>query len=97
MSSLFSPEIWGIVALSVQVSLVAMLFTLPLATAVAYLLATRRFRGWYLLNALCHLPLVMPPVITGYLLLVAFGPNGAIGSVLKNVFGFTFVRTNDYS
>lgn len=90
MSSLFSPEIWGIVALSVQVSLVAMLFTLPLATAVAYLLATRRFRGWYLLNALCHLPLVMPPVITGYLLLVAFGPNGAIGSVLKNVFGFTF-------
>ena len=90
MSSLFSPEVWQIVALSVKVSLVAMMFTLPLATVVAYLLATKRFRGWHLLNALCHLPLVMPPVITGYLLLIAFGPNGAIGSVLQSVFGFTF-------
>lgn len=90
MSSLFSPEVWQIVALSVKVSLVAMLFTLPLATAVAYLLATRRFRGWHLLNALCHLPLVLPPVITGYLLLIAFGPNGPIGSILKSIFGFTF-------
>ncbi len=90
MSSLFSPEVWQIVALSVKVSFVAMLFTLPLATAVAYLLATRRVRGWHLLNALCHLPLVLPPVITGYLLLVAFGPNGPIGSLLKSIFGFTF-------
>ena len=90
MSSLFSPEVWQIVALSIKVSLVAMVFTLPLATAVAYLLATRRFRGWHILNALCHLPLVLPPVITGYLLLVAFGPNGMIGSVLESLFGFTF-------
>lgn len=90
MGNLFSPEVWQIVALSVRVSLVAMVFTLPLATAVAYILATKRFRGWHLLNALCHLPLVMPPVITGYLLLVAFGPNGAIGSILKSLFGFTF-------
>jgi len=66
------------------------MFTLPLATVIGYVLATRRFPGWNLLNALCHLPLVMPPVITGYLLLVAFGPNGAIGSLLQNVFGFTF-------
>ena len=90
MSSLFSPEVWQIVALSIKVSLVAMVFTLPLATAVAYLLATRRFRGWHILNALCHLPLVLPPVITGYLLLVAFGPNGMIGSVLESLIGFTF-------
>ena len=90
MSSFLSPEVWQIVSLSVRVSIVAMVFTLPLATAVGYLLATRKFRGWHLLNALCHLPLVMPPVITGYLLLVAFGPNGAIGSVLQNLFGFTF-------
>jgi molybdate transport system permease protein len=90
MSSFFSPQVWEIVALSIRVSLSAMLFTLPLATAIAYLLATRRFRGWHLLNALCHLPLVMPPVITGYLLLVAFGPNGLIGSVLQSLFGFTF-------
>jgi molybdate transport system permease protein len=90
MSSFFSPEIWQIVALSVKVSFVAMVFTLPLATAVAYVLATKRFRGWHLLNAVCHLPLVMPPVITGYLLLIGFGPNGAIGSVLQSIFGFTF-------
>ncbi len=90
MSSFFSPEIWQIVALSVKVSFVAMVFTLPLATAVAYVLATKQFRGWHLLNAVCHLPLVMPPVITGYLLLIAFGPNGAIGSVLQSIFGFTF-------
>lgn len=90
MSNLFSLQVWEIVALSVQVSLVAMIFTLPLATVVAYLLATRRFRGWHLVNAFCHLPLVLPPVITGYLLLVAFGPNGAIGSILENWFGFTF-------
>lgn len=90
MDNLFSPEVWEIVALSVKVSFVAMVFTLPLATGVAYLLATKRFRGWHLLNALCHLPLVLPPVITGYLLLIAFGPNGAIGSILQSVFGFTF-------
>jgi len=90
VSNLFSPEVWDIVALSVKVSFVAMVFTLPLATGVAYLLATKRFRGWHLLNALCHLPLVLPPVITGYLLLVAFGPKGAIGSLLQNLFGFTF-------
>lgn len=90
MSSFFSPQVWEIVSLSIRVSLTAMVFTLPLATAVAYLLATRRFKGWHLLNAFCHLPLVMPPVITGYLLLVAFGPNGMIGSVLQNLFGFTF-------
>ncbi|MEM9278121.1 MAG: molybdate ABC transporter permease subunit [Pseudomonadota bacterium] len=87
--SLLSPELWGIVALSIRVSLVAMLFTLPIATAVAYLLATRRFRGWHLLNALCHLPLVMPPVITGYLLLLAFSPKGWIGSLLQS-FGVSF-------
>lgn len=90
MGSLFSPEVWQIVALSVKVSFAAMIFTLPLATAVAYVLATKRFRGWHLLNAICHLPLVMPPVITGYLLLIAFGPNGAIGSVLQSLLGFTF-------
>lgn len=89
MSSLFTPEVWQIVALSIRVSCIAMLFTLPLATAMAYLLATRRFPGWNLLNAVCHLPLVMPPVITGYLLLVGFGPKGVIGSTLQDVFGFS--------
>ncbi|MEM7068594.1 MAG: molybdate ABC transporter permease subunit [Pseudomonadota bacterium] len=90
MSALLSPEVWTIVALSIRVSFVAMLFTVPLAIALAYLLATRRFRGWHLINAVCHLPLVMPPVITGYLLLLAFSPRGLIGGVLDQVFGFTF-------
>lgn len=90
MTGIFSPEVWQIVSLSVRVSVVAMLFTLPVATAVAYLLATRRFRGWHLLNALCHLPLVMPPVITGYILLLAFSPKGWIGRPINELFGFTF-------
>ena len=89
MTGLFTPEIWQIVTLSIRVAIVAMFFTLPVATAVAYVLATRRFRGWHLLNALCHLPLVMPPVITGYLLLLAFSPSGWLGSVLQKV-GISF-------
>lgn len=89
MSTLFSIEVWGIVVLSMQVALVAMIFTLPVATIVAYLLATRKFRGWHLLNALCHLPLVMPPVITGYLLLLTFSPRGWMGGFLEQLFGFS--------
>jgi len=85
-----TPEIIEIVLLSIQVALVSLVFTLPVATAVAYLLATRRFFGWHLINALSHLPLVMPPVITGYLLLLVFGPKGSVGSVLNSAFGFTF-------
>lgn len=83
------PELWQIVFLSVRVSVVAMLFTLPVAIGVAYLLAKKRFFGWHLLNALCHLPLVMPPVITGYLLLVVFSPNSWLGGMLSSL-GITF-------
>ena len=90
MTDLFTPEVWEIVFLSMKVALAALVLTLPFATAVAYLLATRRFPGWHLLNALCHLPLVMPPVITGYLLLLTFGPNGWVGGFLDRVFGFSF-------
>lgn len=82
-------ELWQIVALSIRVSLVAMVFTVPLAIAVAYALAKKRFVGWHLLNALCHLPLVMPPVITGYLLLLAFSPNSWFGAMLQSV-GISF-------
>lgn len=88
--SIFSAEIIEIVGLSLQVALLSLVFTLPLATVVAYVLARREFRGWHLVNTISHLPLVMPPVITGYVLLLAFGPNGTIGSILKTVFGFTF-------
>lgn len=65
-------------ALSLKVGLVAMLGVLPVAYALAWLLARRRFPGRMLLDALVHLPLVLPPVVTGYLLLVAFGRGGPL-------------------
>ncbi len=76
---------WNALALSLQVSLTAVLCSLPLAIAVAWLLARRRFPGHALLSALVHLPLVLPPVVTGYLLLLAFGRNGWIGGALAEV------------
>ncbi len=88
-NSALPPELWQIVALSVRVSIVAMVFTVPLAVAVAYILARKRFPGWHLLNALSHLPLVMPPVITGYLLLVVFSPNAWLGGMLNSA-GISF-------
>ena len=69
--------------LSLWVALVSVLASLPVATAVAYVLARSRFWGHGLLNALVHLPLVLPPVVTGYLLLVAFGRRGIFGSTLE--------------
>ncbi|PVA10445.1 molybdate ABC transporter permease subunit [Pelagivirga sediminicola] len=72
-------------ALSLKVSLVATLFSLPVAIAVAWLLARRRFPGHALVSALVHLPLVLPPVVTGYLLLLTFGRNGAVGGLLESL------------
>jgi len=69
--------------LSLWVATVSVVFSLPIATGVAFLLARRRFWGHGLLNALVHLPLVLPPVVTGYLLLVAFGRQGIFGPVLE--------------
>ena len=86
-----SPEYWQIVLLSLQVSTVAMLFVLPVSIVVGYLLARKRFTGWHFLNGLCDLPLVMPPVVTGYLLLTTFSPNAVIGGALKQLgIGFAF-------
>ena len=90
MNLAFSADVWQVVLLSLKVSLVAMLFTVPVAIAVAYVLATRRFVGWHILNGLCHMPLVMPPVITGYLLLQGFRPDGLFGRVLEQLFGLQF-------
>ncbi len=78
---------WGIVGLSLKVGLVAMLATLPLAFALAWLLARGRFPGKLLLDALVHLPLVVPPVVTGWVLLLAFAPAGPIGAWLQGWFG----------
>lgn len=77
------PEEWQAVALSLRVSLWATLCALPPGIAVAYALARGRFPGRHLLNGLVHLPLILPPVVTGYLLLLTFGTQGPVGSLLK--------------
>jgi molybdate transport system permease protein len=82
---------WAIVALSLKVSVAAVGLTLPLAYALAWLLARPRFRGRLLLDALVHLPLVMPPVVTGWVLLLLFGRAGPIGGWLEDQFGITLV------
>ena len=90
-SHLFDPSVWSIVLLSLQVSFVAMLVSLPLAIIIGKILAGPGFIGKAFLSALVHLPLVLPPVVTGYALLVIFGRRGWIGSMLDEIgIGFTF-------
>jgi molybdate transport system permease protein len=86
---MLSPEEWSIVALSLKVGGAAVLATLPLAFALAWLLARYRFPGRIILDGLVHLPLVLPPVVTGWLLLLAFGPLGPVGRWLESWFGVT--------
>ena len=81
--------IWAPVILSLQVSALATICTLPIAVWVAFILARKRFWGHGLLNGLVHLSLVLPPVVTGYLLLVVFGRQGAVGSLLYDLLGVT--------
>ncbi len=76
------PEEWAALALSLKVSFWAVVISLPLALLVAWLLARRQFWGKSLLNALVYLPLILPPVVTGYLLLLMFGRAGIIGEFL---------------
>ncbi|PRY91480.1 molybdate ABC transporter permease subunit [Donghicola tyrosinivorans] len=80
--SWLSPDGWQAVALSLRVSLVATVVALPFAVAVAYALARGQFRGRGVLNAVVHLPLILPPVVTGYLLLVVFAPRAPVGAAL---------------
>jgi molybdate transport system permease protein len=82
-----SPEEWTAVALSIRVAGWATLLSLPLGIATALLLARGRFWGRELLNGLVHLPLILPPVVTGYMLLLLFGRRGPIGSLLEETFG----------
>lgn len=86
---MLSAEEWGIVLLSLKVGGVAVLAVLPVAFALAWLLARARFPGKLLLDALVHLPLVVPPVVTGWMLLLAFAPAGPIGGLLERTFGTT--------
>ena len=89
MTDWLSPEEWQAVALSLQVSFWATLASLPFGVLAAVALARWRFPGKTLLNGLIHLPLILPPVVTGYLLLVAFGRMGPVGGFLYDWFGIT--------
>ena len=80
----------AIVALSLQIALLATVVSLPFAIATAWLLARKEFYGKSLLNIAVHLPLVLPPVVTGYALLILFGKQGPIGGMLGAYFGITF-------
>ena len=84
---MLTPAEWQIVALSLKVALVAMAAMLPVSFALAWVLARTRFPGKVVIDALVHLPLVLPPVVTGWLLLLAFGPHGPIGRLLQDWFG----------
>lgn len=77
----------AIVLLSLKVSLVAVAATMPVAFAIAWLLARRRFPGILLVDLAVHLPLVLPPVVTGWMLLLVFGANGPGGRLLDALFG----------
>ncbi|MBY6059241.1 molybdate ABC transporter permease subunit [Leisingera daeponensis] len=79
------PEEWQAVKLSLRVSLWATLAALPLAVLTAYALARWQFHGKQILNGLVHLPLILPPVVTGYILLMVFGTKSPIGGALQQI------------
>jgi molybdate transport system permease protein len=93
MSLSLTPEEWEAVWLTLSVAARAVGFGLPLAVLTAWVLARYRFPGRSALNALVHLPMVLPPVVTGWLLLVLFGVRGPIGSLLQDWFGIRLVFT----
>ena len=84
---MLSSEEIGIVLLSLKVALWSVIISVPFGLAAAYVLARRDFRGKSLLDALVHLPLVLPPVVVGYWLLLMFGRRGPLGAFLEEWFG----------
>src|SRR6185437_4333125 len=85
-----SPQDWTAVQLSVRVAAVSTLVALPFGIAIATLLARKDFWGKALIDGIVLLPLVLPPVVTGYLLLISFGRRGPIGALLDQYFGIVF-------
>ena len=88
--AMLSSEELGIILLSLKVALCSVAFSLPLAIIIAYVLARFDFAGKTLLDALVHLPLVLPPVVVGYALLLIFGKQGALGAWLDRWLGIVF-------
>ena len=89
MTDWLSPDEWQAVALSLRVSFWATAVSLPFGVLVAVALARWSFPGKAVLNGVVHLPLILPPVVTGYLLLLTFGWTGPVGGVLYDWFGIT--------
>ncbi|BCH26389.1 molybdate ABC transporter permease subunit [Mesorhizobium sp. L-8-3] len=85
-----TPDEWTAVRLSIKVASWAMVASLPPGIVIAHLLARGRFWGKSVLNGIVHLPLILPPVVTGYLLLLTFGRRGPIGAFLADNFGIVF-------
>lgn len=82
-----SPTAWTAILLTLKIAVVATLVATPLGIAIGWLLARKNVPGKMLIEALVHLPLVLPPVVTGYLLLLSFGRRGPIGMFLADTFG----------
>ncbi|MBF0251032.1 MAG: molybdate ABC transporter permease subunit [Alphaproteobacteria bacterium] len=93
MSGLLTPLEWEALVLSLKVAAWATAASLPVGVLTAWVLARTRFPGHALLNALVHIPLVVPPVVVGYALLLTLGRNGAVGGWLYDVFGVTLAFT----
>jgi molybdate transport system permease protein len=91
--TMLSPEEWEAVWLTLGIAARAVGFGLPVAVLVAWVLARCRFPGLAVLNALVHLPMVLPPVVTGWLLLILFGVRGPVGALLLHWFGVRLVFT----
>jgi molybdate transport system permease protein len=85
-----TPEEWTAVALSLRIALMATIVSLPFGLAAAWLLARKNFWGKALLDGIVHLPLVLPPVVTGYLLLIWLGRRAPLGAFLERTFGIVF-------
>jgi molybdate transport system permease protein len=85
-----TPAEWTAVALSLRIAVVATAFALPLGIAIGWLLARKDFWGKTVVDGLVFLPLVLPPVVTGYLLLIWFGRKAPIGAFLDHYFGIVF-------
>jgi molybdate transport system permease protein len=90
MLDALSPQEWMAVRLSLRVAFWATLASLPFGVALAFVLARGRFWGHAVLNGIVHLPLILPPVVTGYVLLLLFGRRAPIGAFLEEHFGIVF-------
>lgn len=88
---MLTPSEWQALRLTLTVAAAAVAASLPLAVAIAWWLAKYEFRGKFLVETVCNLPLVLPPVVTGYLLLMVFGRRGGIGFWLEQTLGMRFV------